>query len=61
MKRTALRAALGAAALISKAAPFVVYRPLCNSNGWWVRPHATVFEDVVDGTLRPKLAKIVDR
>ena len=33
--------------------PMVVYRPLYNSTGWWVRPHAMFFATVViDGALR---------
>ena len=27
--------------------PMVVYRPLHNASGWWVRPHAMFFGDVV--------------
>jgi hypothetical protein len=39
--------------------PLVVYRPLYNSTGWWVRPHAMFFENVmVDGVLRPRFEKI---
>jgi hypothetical protein len=26
--------------------PLVVYRPLYNASGWWVRPHAMFFETV---------------
>jgi len=26
--------------------PLVVYRPLYNATGWWVRPHAMFFETV---------------
>jgi hypothetical protein len=26
--------------------PLVVYRPLYNATGWWVRPHAMFFEEV---------------
>jgi len=34
-------------------APLVVYRPLYNGSGWWVRPHAMFFESVViDGVTR---------
>ena len=41
---------------------FVVYRPLYNNNGWWVRPHAMFFADVViDGALRPRFEKIASR
>lgn len=33
--------------------PMVVYRPLYNDTGWWVRPHAMFFGSVViDGTRR---------
>ena len=33
--------------------PMVVYRPLYNATGWWVRPHAMFFESVaIDGSLR---------
>ena len=37
----------------------VVYRPLYNSTGWWVRPHAMFFEDVVvHGERRPRFEMI---
>jgi len=33
----------------------VVYRPLYNDSGWWVRPYAMFFEQVViDGISRPR-------
>ena len=39
--------------------PLVVYRPLYNATGWWVRPHAMFFEDVrVDGVMRPRFHKL---
>lgn len=39
--------------------PLVVYRPLYNATGWWVRPHAMFFEDVwVDGVQVPRFARI---
>lgn len=39
--------------------PLVVYRPLYNQSGWWVRPHAMFFENVdVGGTLRPRFEPI---
>jgi hypothetical protein len=42
--------------------PLVVYRPLYNTTGWWVRPHAMFFEDVVvDGVLRARFERVVDR
>jgi hypothetical protein len=35
--------------------PLVVYRPLHNASGWWVRPHAMFFETVtIDGVVRPR-------
>ena len=37
--------------------PLVVYRPLYNQSGLWVRPHAMFFGQVeVDGQLRPRFA-----
>lgn len=39
--------------------PLVVYRPLYNDSGWWVRPHAMFFEQIeVDGRLQPRFALI---
>ena len=39
--------------------PLVVYRPLYNQTGWWVRPHAMFFEEVtVDGQQRPRFERI---
>lgn len=39
--------------------PLVVYRPLYNASGLWVRPHAMFFEDVdVDGRIQPRFAFI---
>ena len=41
--------------------PLVVYRPLYNATGLWVRPHAMFFEDVdVDGGRQPRFTRIVD-
>jgi hypothetical protein len=35
--------------------PVVVYRPLYNDSGLWVRPHAMFFEEVeVDGRRQPR-------
>ena len=35
--------------------PLVVYRPLHNETGWWVRPHAMFFEAVaVAGVVRSR-------
>jgi len=37
----------------------VVYRPLYNQSGLWVRPHAMFFGQVeVDGKLQPRFAPI---
>jgi hypothetical protein len=41
--------------------PLVVYRPLYNSTGWWVRPHAMFFEQVwVEGRLRARFERLDD-
>jgi hypothetical protein len=37
----------------------VLYRPLYNASGLWVRPHAMFFEDVeIDGVRRPRFTRI---
>lgn len=37
----------------------VVYRPLYNDSGWWVRPHAMFVETVViDGVSRPRFERL---
>ena len=39
--------------------PLVVYRPLYNTTGWWVRPPAMFFEAVrVGTTLQPRFSRI---
>ena len=39
--------------------PVVVYRPLYNASGWWVRPHGMFVEQVdVDGQPRPRFAYV---
>ncbi len=38
---------IGAARHSETNEPMVVYRPLYNTTGWWVRPHAMFFESVV--------------
>jgi len=39
--------------------PLVVYRPLYNGTGWWVRPHAMFFEHIeVAGRLLPRFARV---
>jgi hypothetical protein len=39
--------------------PLVVYRPLYDATGLWVRPHAMFFEQIeVDGRMQPRFAPI---
>lgn len=39
--------------------PVVVYRPLYNESGWWVRPHAMFFERVeFDGRRQPRFTLV---
>ena len=39
--------------------PLVLYRPLYNDSGLWVRPYAMFFEDVeVDGVRKPRFERI---
>ncbi len=39
--------------------PVVVYRPLYNASGLWVRPHAMFFETVqIDGVALPRFERI---
>ena len=39
--------------------PLVLYRPLYNDTGLWVRPHAMFFGEVeVDGVRRARFARI---
>jgi hypothetical protein len=39
--------------------PLVVYRPLYDDSGWWVRPHAMFFEEVVvAGVRQPRFLRI---
>ena len=48
---------LGVARHSETLEPLVVYRPLYNDSGWWVRPHAMVFGPVeIDGQPRPRFA-----
>jgi hypothetical protein len=38
--------------------PLVVYRPLHNTTGWWVRPHAMFFETIeVEGRTQPRFTR----
>ncbi len=48
---------IGAARHSETREPLVVYRPLYNTSGWWVRPHAMFFEAVlIDGVAQPRFA-----
>ena len=39
--------------------PLVVYRPLYNASGWWVRPHAMFFEHVdIGGVVQPRFTRV---
>ena len=39
--------------------PLVVYRPLYNASGLWVRPHAMFFGQIeIGGRLQPRFAPI---
>ena len=39
----------------------VLYRPLYNASGDWVRPHAMFFGEVlVDGVAQPRFARLTD-
>ena len=41
--------------------PLVVYRPLYNASGLWVRPHAMFFElGEFEGRLQPRFASVTD-
>lgn len=41
--------------------PLVLYRPLYDESGMWVRPHAMFFEHVeIDGRRQPRFAPIDD-
>lgn len=50
---------LGAARHSETLEALVVYRPLYNATGWWVRPHAMFFGSVeIDGRTVPRFARI---
>ncbi|MDT8998920.1 DUF1653 domain-containing protein [Paucibacter sp. APW11] len=52
---------IGAARHSETLEPLVVYRPLYNSSGLWVRPHAMFFEQVEhEGRLQPRFARLVE-
>jgi hypothetical protein len=41
--------------------PMVVYRPIYNQTGWWVRPHAMFFETVtIDGVSQARFEWVGD-
>jgi len=50
---------IGAARHSETLQAVVVYRPLYNASGWWVRPHAMFFEAVEhEGVRRPRFERI---
>jgi len=50
---------IGAARHSETLEPLVVYRPLYNASGLWVRPHAMFFEHVeFGGRLQPRFAAV---
>ncbi len=50
---------LGVARHSETLEPLVVYRPLYQDSGLWVRPHAMFFGELeVDGRLQPRFARI---
>ena len=39
--------------------PLVLYRPLYNDSGMWVRPYAMFLEQVeIDGVMQPRFAPV---
>jgi hypothetical protein len=50
---------LGTARHSETLEPLVVYRPLYDDSGWWVRPHAMFFGTVeVEGRTVPRFAPL---
>jgi hypothetical protein len=50
---------IGVARHSETSEPLVIYRPLYNRSGWWVRPHAMFFGTVtVDARTQPRFARI---
>ncbi|MGY4830384.1 DUF1653 domain-containing protein [Sphaerotilaceae bacterium SBD11-9] len=50
---------VGAARHSETLEPLVVYRPLYNQSGLWVRPHAMFFESVeIDGVRQPRFQRV---
>ena len=42
--------------------PLVVYRPLYNQSGLWVRPYTMFFEQLeIDGRQQPRFAPLVEK
>jgi len=53
---------IGAARHSETLEPMVVYRPLYNASGYWVRPHAMFFGTlIVDGREVQRFARIDER
>jgi hypothetical protein len=52
---------LGVARHSETLEPLVIYRPLYNASGLWVRPHGMFFEQVeVAGKYQPRFSRIAD-
>ncbi|MBL8520837.1 MAG: DUF1653 domain-containing protein [Betaproteobacteria bacterium] len=52
---------LGTARHSETLEPMVVYRPLYNDSGWWVRPYAMFVETGhFEGRVQPRFARIVE-
>lgn len=50
---------LGVARHSETLEPLVVYRPIYNASGWWVRPHAMFFGTLeVDGVTRRRFEPV---
>jgi hypothetical protein len=50
---------LGVARHSETLEPLVIYRPLYNSSGLWLRPHAMFFEQVViDGVVQARFTRV---
>lgn len=50
---------IGVARHSEDLSPLVVYRPLYNATGWWVRSHAMFIEQVaVNGQWQPRFAPL---
>jgi hypothetical protein len=50
---------IGAARHSETLEPLVVYRPLYNASGLWVRRHAMFFQSVeIDGKLQPRFSRM---